>query len=155
MKSPFENPDFNQVIHNLIHLEHDAIAAYKQTADRLETPAYKTQIASFMADHERHLSELTSLGKSLNADIPDGGDFKTILTQGKVVLADLVGDDASILKAMKTNEDETVMAYSQASQHPNIPGHAKEILTRAHQDEVRHRAWMQETAMSESNSKAA
>ena len=45
--------------------------------------------------------------------------MKAILTQGKVVLADMFGDSA-ILKAMKTNEDDTVTAYDRACEvRPN------------------------------------
>ncbi len=154
MPSPFENPDFNQVIHNLLHLEHDAIAAYEQTIERLESTTYKAKVSEFLADHQRHLSELASIGKALNADIPSGGDLKTMLTQGKVILADITGDDSAILKAMASNETDTVTAYQQASQHNNIPQNAKDCLTRAHQDETRHKAWFEQTAQS-SQSKAA
>ena len=130
------------------------MAAYKLTSARLETSSYKAKVAEFLTDHERHLSELQAIARTMNIKIPDGTDAKAILTQGKIVLADLFGDSA-ILKAMKTNEDDTVTAYERACQHENLPQDAQQCFTRALADEQRHRTWMQQTAESESNKKAA
>ncbi len=56
--------------------------------------------------------------------------------------------DAAILKAMKTNEDDTVAAYESASRHPDAIPASKAFFMKAHQDEERHRAWMEATAKS-------
>ena len=146
--------DITKVIHDLMHLEYDAMAAYEQTISRLDNSTYKAKVSEFLSDHKRHLSELKSIAQGLNIEIPDGTDMKAVLTQGKVVLADPFGD-ASILKAMKTNEDDTVTAYERACKFDNAPQNFTDCVTRALSDEQRHRAWFQQTAESESNSKAA
>ena len=43
---------FEKLVQNLLILEHDAIAAYDSTIDKLEDQASKTRIAEFKADHE-------------------------------------------------------------------------------------------------------
>ena len=73
--------------------------------------------------------------------------MKQMLTTGKIVLADIMGDGA-ILKAMKTNEDDTVTAYERASRHPDAMPESKAFFMKAHADEERHRAWMETTAQS-------
>ncbi|MDJ0387444.1 ferritin-like domain-containing protein [Roseomonas sp. E05] len=136
---------FPKLVRNLLLLEHDAIAAYEQTIERLENPAYKQQIAAFKSDHDRHVTELTRLADSLGTDAPTEGDAKQMLTTGKVALASIMGD-AAILRAMKSNEEDTVSAYERACEHTEVPAEARRIFEQAAQDERRHRSWMQETS---------
>ena len=67
--------------------------------------------------------------------------MKQILTQGKVVFANLLGDKA-ILKAMKTNEDDTNVAYERLNSHPGKLTEAIMALEQGLRDERRHRAWL-------------
>jgi rubrerythrin len=129
------------LVENLLLLEHDAIAAYDQTIARLENPGYKQTVASFKADHDRHVQELTRLASTVGATPHTEGDAKQMLTTGKVALASLVGDSA-ILTAMRTNEEDTVTAYDRASRHSEATPEARTIFEKAHADEVRHRDWM-------------
>jgi hypothetical protein len=71
------------------------------------------------------------------------GDAKQLLTTGKVALAGIMGDTAT-LRAMNSNEEDTVSAYKRASQRVEAPGDALQILRTAYEDEIRRRAWMQE-----------
>lgn len=136
---------YPKLIRNLLLLEHDAIAAYEQTIDRLDDAAYRQQISAFKADHDRHVQELNRLAAAAGADAPQEGDAKQLLTTGKVALASIMGDGAT-LRAMKTNEDDTVTAYERAASHVEAPPEARQIFQAALQDELRHRAWMDETA---------
>lgn len=142
-----KSADFQTIIEDMIELEHDAIAAYRICIERLETPAYKQQVSSFLSEHERHLSELVQHARALNIDVADGPDLKAILTKGKLVIADMFGD-AAILKAMKTNEDDTVTAYERAARHENLPVEIRATFEKGLADEQRHRAWMETTAQS-------
>ncbi len=56
--------------------------------------------------------------------------------------------DAAILKAMKTNEDDTVTAYERASAHEDAIPKSKAFFEKALADERRHREWMERTAQS-------
>jgi rubrerythrin len=132
---------YKDLVENLLLLEHDAIAAYEQTIERLTNPGYKQQIAAFKADHDRHVQELTQLAAGVGATPHRQGDIKQMLTTGKVALASIMGDSA-ILAAMRTNEEDTVTAYERASRHAEAPQDARQIFERAHADELRHREWM-------------
>ncbi len=137
----------NSLVEDLLLLEHDAIAAYDATIERLENASWKQQVSSFKSDHLRHVQELTQLASSIGANAPKQGDAKQMLTTGKIAIGGLLGDK-TILSAMKTNEDDTVTAYERASRHEDATGEARTIFQRAHADELRHREWMSTTANS-------
>ena len=128
---------------NMIQLDYDAIEAYKAAIDRLENDTYKNKLRDFLKDHERHVQELSNLVKDKGATPPESGDAKSMLTKGKVVLADL-GNDKHILQAMKTNEDETNTKYEQATKE-DFPQEVLSILERGLKDERHHRAWIEST----------
>jgi rubrerythrin len=132
---------FKELVEDLLLLEHDAIAAYEQTIERLTNAAYKQKVATFKSDHDRHVRELTELASTAGARPHREGDAKQWLTTGKVALASIMGDSA-ILAAMRTNEEDTVTAYDRASRHAEAPTEARRIFERAHADELRHRDWM-------------
>jgi len=136
---------FEKLVQNLLILEHDAIAAYESTIDKLEDQASKTRIAEFKADHESHVSELTRLAGAIGTTAPQEGDAKQYLTTGKVALASLIGDK-TILKAMSTNEIETKMAYDQASKNETATPDARAFFQKAFADESRHKEWMDTAA---------
>lgn len=137
--------NFGKLVKDLIYLEHDAIAAYESTIERLDDKVLAAKVAEFHQDHLQHLSTLNEIAAELGIEAPTDGDMKQILTTGKVALADLFGDSA-ILKAMKTNEDDTVSAYERASQNEHARPESREFFMKAHEDEVRHRTWFETTA---------
>ena len=137
--------NIRDLVRNLILLEHDAIAAYESTIERLSDPALSSQVESFRQDHLQHLEVLREMAAETGVDAPAEGDMKQILTTGKIALADLFGDGA-ILKAMATNENDTVTAYERASAHPDAIDRSRAFFGKAHADELRHREWMQRTA---------
>ncbi|MCO6184930.1 DUF2383 domain-containing protein [Rhizobium sp. L1K21] len=134
-----------ELVENLLYLEHDAIAAYGSCIERLENKSFSAKISEFKQDHLQHVEVLTEMAGELGIEAPKEGDMKEMLTTGKVAMADLMGD-ASILKAMKTNEDDTVIAYERAARHEDAVPQSKAFFEKAHQDELRHRAWMESTA---------
>lgn len=136
------------LVRNLLYLEHDAIAAYDATIERLDDPEAKRRVSEFRGDHAQHVAVLEEMARELGVDIPQGGDMKKMLTTGKIAIADMIGDDASILKAMKTNEDDTVTAYDRAASHERAIPKSKAFFAKALEDERRHRLWMQERAQS-------
>jgi len=139
-----EESGLEELVTDLISLEHDAIAAYESCIDRLDNKELSAQIAIFKQDHLQHLKVLTEMARELGLQAPPGGDLKKMLTTGKIALAEIMGD-AAILKAMKTNEDETVTAYERAIRHEDAIPATKAFMS-AHLDEERHRAWMSTTA---------
>ncbi|QQM32196.1 DUF892 family protein [Martelella lutilitoris] len=136
-----------QLVEDLLSLEHDAIAAYDSCIERLNDKSLSAKIAEFREDHLQHVEILNDMARELGIEAPSEGDMKGMLTTGKIALADLMGDSA-IIKAMKTNEDDTVTAYERASRHDDAIPQSKAFFTKAHQDELRHREWMETTAES-------
>ncbi|MGR3824935.1 MAG: ferritin-like domain-containing protein [Salipiger marinus] len=139
--------NIEKLVTDLIILEHDAIAAYESTMERLSDSALSAQVEEFLQDHHQHLVVLNEIAAELGVEAPAEGDMKQMLTTGKIALADLMGNGA-ILKAMKTNEDDTVTAYERAVGHPDALPKTRAFFEKALTDEQRHRAWMQQTAES-------
>lgn len=140
---PAKEKELIELLSSLIELDHDAIAAYRKAIEKLEDPECRTQLGRFLGDHERHVRELGALVREHGAEPPREGDMKSVLTTGKVSLGALVGDRA-ILKAMKSNEDDTNQKYERAVAHPSLPGGVAEVLRGNLEDERRHRAWIVE-----------
>lgn len=138
--------DLKTVVENMIILEHDAIAAYTATIERLESATHKAKITEFQADHERHLRELHEMAQACGAETPAEGDMKQILTTGKVKLANLMGGDSALLKAMSSNENDTIQAYQQASENSAVPAEHRPVFQRGLEDERKHQAYMDNAA---------
>ncbi|MFO7551027.1 MAG: DUF2383 domain-containing protein [Haliea sp.] len=138
--------DSEQIIDDLgdlIELDYDAIAAYQAAIERLDTAAYKQQLTEFMGDHKRHVKELGEAVRNEGGTPPTEGDAMKILTKGKVVLADLLGDEA-ILKAMRANEEVTNKKY-EAAVEEGYAEHIQAVLRQGLADERRHKAWLKTT----------
>jgi hypothetical protein len=138
--------DAKTLFKNLIQLEHDAIAAYDTVIEKLSDSGRAEKVRSFREDHTSHLDELQKLAGEHSAYNPGEGSMKSMLTTGKVKMADMTGGDGAILKAMSTNETDTVTAYRNASQNSDAPSDAKPFFEKALADEERHKAWMDEAA---------
>ncbi|HYE34249.1 ferritin-like domain-containing protein [Methylocaldum sp.] len=134
---------FIDTLTNLIELDFDAVAAYEAAIKRLDDGAIGDQLGQFMSDHQRHIQELSHIVRDLGRVPPIEADFKAVLTQGKVIIGNIAGDKG-ILQAMKSNEDDTNQAYSQALQRTDILPQARPVLQRNLADERRHRAWIEE-----------
>lgn len=125
----------------LCELDFDAIEAYDAAINRIENPSSRQQLQSFRADHERHTRDLSAIIRRLGGKVPSGADVKSVLTQGKVVMGNLVGDKG-ILLAMKTNEEDTNTAYERATNRGDFSDDIRRILQNNLEDERRHRAWI-------------
>lgn len=134
--------DTKQLLKNLIQLEHDAIAAYDAVIEKLEDTGRAEKVRSFREDHQQHLDALTDLARAHHAYNPGEGSMKSMLTTGKVNLAGIAGGDGALLKAMSTNETDTVTAYRHALENRDAPDDARDFLKKALADEERHKSWM-------------
>jgi rubrerythrin len=134
--------DFTTAIKDLIELDYDAIAAYDAALSRLDNEDYKSFLTSFKEDHERHITELSSFLTHKGEEVPTGPSAKSYLTQGKVILANLIGDE-TILRAMRSNEIDTNTAYGRINNYKEIPPEIREPLKRGLHDERRHLEWLE------------
>jgi uncharacterized protein (TIGR02284 family) len=135
--------DVIELLTSLIELDYDAIEAYKAAIQRMDELSDRSQLASFLEDHQRHVTDLGEVVVELGGTPPAGGDMKQILTKGKVVLAGLAGDRV-VLEAMKTNETDTNTAYERAANRADLPSNARIIIEKNLDDERRHKAWIEE-----------
>ncbi len=134
--------DFGTALVELIELDFDAVAAYTAAIDRLTNEEYKQKLREFRDDHERHIRELSAVLLAHNQKTPTGPDHtKQWLSKGKVIIAELMGDQA-ILAAMRSNEVDTNTAYERIVGHKNKWPDADEIVKRGLQDEKRHKTWL-------------
>lgn len=128
-----------EMLQDLIKLDHAAAEAYEAAIERLDNASYRTQLTEFKRDHERHIQELSPIVRAMGGEVPEGGGAKEMLTEGKIALSSLMGDE-KILKAMKTNENDTNTAYERVAQ--KCPIEARDIIERGLADERRHCDWI-------------
>jgi rubrerythrin len=127
---------------NLRTLDFAASEAYDDAIRNLDDPDAKSQLANFKADHVRHTEELGRLLQQMGEEVhPSRGGMKSLFTQGKVLLAGLIGD-RQILQAMSTNETDTNTAYERAVQNPAVTADVLAVLERNLADERRHKQWI-------------
>lgn len=146
--------EFVDALFELCELDYDAVEAYQAAINRLDDDSYKIQLSKFKTDHERHIREISAILSKHNAKVPDGPSAKHFLTQGKMVLANLFGDEA-ILKAMLSNEQDTNLAYERLNSRKDEWDDAKEILQRGLEDEHHHKSWIEQALGKSSFKKAA
>ncbi len=138
-----KNSDLIDALNSLIELDFDAVEAYTAAIDRVSDIDDKNQLGSFRADHERHTRELAETVIKLGGKAKSKGDFKAMLTKGKVVIAGLANEKA-VFTAMKTNEDDTNKAYENATGRHDVPNDIMMLLQRNLTDERRHRSWIEQ-----------
>lgn len=126
----------------LIELDFDAIEAYEAAIARMKSPAYRSTLGEYCKDHQRHTQNLANQVVLLGGSPARGPDLKRLLTKGKVVIADMVGDDKAILTAMRLNEEITNKAYELAVQESDLNPNIRAVLESNLADERRHRAWI-------------
>lgn len=146
--------NFVDALKQLLELEYDAREAYEAALNRLQNTSYKNKLEEFKNDHVRHIQEISYLLARHHETYAGAPSAKQWLAKGKVVLANLVGDDA-ILIAMRSNEIDTNYAYERMMEYDDIWAEAKPILKRGFEDEKKHKAWLESTLDSSSKSVAS
>ncbi|HKY19642.1 MAG TPA: PA2169 family four-helix-bundle protein [Vicinamibacterales bacterium] len=131
-----------KALNELIELDYDAIEAYRAAIERIDSQTYKAALNTYCGDHERHTQNVGEVVRALGGTPAQGPDMKKYLTKGKVVIADLVGDDHAILTAMLMNEEVTNKAY-EAALKLELGAGARSVVEANLTDERRHRAWIQ------------
>jgi rubrerythrin len=135
--------NFADALRELIELDYDAVEAYEAAINRIEDKGYQIQLTKFKEDHQRHIKEGNELLAKHAEDTVDSPSAKQWLAKGKVVLANLAGDEA-ILKAMITNEDDTNTAYENMNEREDKWEDAYSFLELGLEDERRHKKWMED-----------
>lgn len=135
--------DLITMLNNLVALDFDAADAYKAAIGRMISVADQNELRRFLTDHERHIQDLSMIVRDMGGTPPTHTDMHGVLTKGRVVLAEIIGDPA-VLGAMDDNEEEVHTAYQQALTRDDLSPAVTEILQRHLGDERRHREWLQQ-----------
>lgn len=136
--------DFSSALTDLVELEYDAVEAYEAAINRLDNQEYRKKLISFKNDHMRHISELCELLKAHMITPPTGPSLgKQWLAKGKVILGNLVGDLA-ILRAMRSNEIDTNVAYERIKAREDSWPDSRDMIDRGFADEQRHKKWLED-----------
>ena len=131
-------------LNDLLMLDHDAVQAYALAIRLLENPAYKAQLETFRADHERHIDEVSQLIRSRGGTplelphLPSGAFKLAVQAIGGV------GGDRAVVLAFKANERQVRDKYRRSARAVR-PADVTSVLARAADDEARHYAWALET----------
>lgn len=131
-----------KTLQELVNLDYDAIEAYDEAIKRLDDAETGTKLAEFREDHVRHTENIGNILRNLGEEVPAGPDAKSLLTEGKVVIADLAGDKA-ILKAMVMNEKVTNKTYEKALKVDGLDAAMQQTLSQNLADEERHKTWIE------------
>jgi rubrerythrin len=136
--------DIKTILRQLVHLDFDAIEAYQAAIERVRDDDAKVTLSEFKGDFERHVQDVGEQLRGLGEDPPEGPDAKRLITEGKVVIAGLVGGDRAILSAMRSNEEDTNTAYERASARDDLSPELQLLLRRNLEDARRHRGWIEQ-----------
>jgi uncharacterized protein (TIGR02284 family) len=136
-----KNESLNETLSKLIKLDYEAVEAYEESIERVDDIEVKRAFSGMRDDHVRHTRELSQILRERGETPPDSAGAKGFITKGKVIFADLSGDEA-ILKAMRTNEDDTNTAYENALANHELTPDIRAILQKNRQDEARHCSWI-------------
>ncbi len=125
-------------LNKLIQLDVDAACTYREALTHVTDYEVKLDLESFLADHERHVMELTTIIRDLGGTpIEVHRDFKGAILEGMTRLRSR--GTLGALRAMRMNEKLTNRTYDKAS-HVYMPPLGQVIVVENLEDERRHLA---------------
>ena len=140
METTTEQPqnldDLIDELNDLIRLDFDAVRAYDQAIEKIEDDDARDDLQQFKLDHERHITDLSEVVRSLGGTPEDGPDLKGVLLEGMTALRSVTGT-LGALKAMRMNEKLTNRTYAKAVERP-MPEHVRDVVMKNREDERRH-----------------
>jgi hypothetical protein len=137
------NDEAVATLNDLIHLDVDAIHAYRQAIDACTVAEIRDQLLAFEGDHRRHVTELEGAVRALGSEPVQGQDLKGFIIEGFTAIASR--GDRSALLVMRGNEEITTRRYDAARRaSTDISGDLVLLIEKNYQDEVRHLAWIKE-----------
>jgi uncharacterized protein (TIGR02284 family) len=127
---------------DLIRLDHDALGAYDEAIEKIDTPVIRSQLEVFRADHERHVVELSAIVRQHGGSPPEKAGARGIIRKTMTRIAGLMGVEPT-LTAMRSNERVLTEQY-QKRLSLDLPAEVKEVIARNFGDEQRHLAWIEQ-----------
>lgn len=136
--------NFADAINDLVELEYDVSGAYLTAINKISSSDSKMKLQEFHDSLQRYIGKLSELARNHNQIVPtSAGVLKSFLVKGKVVLADMMGDDQAILGAMLDNEQDITVAYENMLSHLGIWLDAKEVINEGLSQNQERKIWFQ------------
>lgn len=134
--------DMAEKLEDVLQVDVDAVEAYNEAIEKVESQEIRTRLSAFRDDHQRHISELSEAIRSMGMERPEREKgVKGTLLEGMTALRSAMGDEQA-LKAMRQNEVITNRAYERALEDV-WTGDARAILERGYADERTHLQWIE------------
>ena len=132
-------------LNDLLQLDHDAVNAYSIAIDSLRDESWRQSLVRYRADHQRHITDLTTHIRSLGGTPIEMQHLPTGLFKAAVqAAAGTAGGDRAILLAFKSNEGQVRDKYARAANAPHATETA-DLLRRNADDEQVHYSWVAST----------
>lgn len=129
-------------LNKLLMLDHDAVEAYQQAIDRMDSATCRNKLSEFQNDHRRHIDELKKCIAQFGGTPKDRTDVKGFFIKGMTSLQSMMGDEMA-LKAMQTNEKLTNRTYQDALDDLQMPEDIRLLVQKNRDDERRHLQWIE------------
>jgi hypothetical protein len=127
-------------LQDLLGLEREIIAAYQLAIDNIvDEPMTRDTIVSFHVDQQRHVRELETTLRALGSDANVSARGHLLMRE-PAAFAEAAGT-TQVLELLKQNEEVAVRRYQQAL-HSDLPEDVADLVRRACNDQLRHRAWI-------------
>lgn len=133
---------FEDALYGLCELDYDVVEAYDTAIHRLGNATYKNRFREFKENHQHLINEITDLLKEHHMTAPSGPGAKKLLIQGKVIFANLFGDEA-ILQVMLFNEKDVNTAFERLNCHEERWKDATSVLEHGLGNERKHKHWLE------------
>lgn len=133
----------HKMIEHLLEYEYDVLEAYRSASGRLSHSQETATLASFEREHLEQIQNLAGITRTMGIRVPRAGDWHQIMTEGKVVLAGLVGELA-VLRAVTHNERNVLNAYERAAARPDVPDEVRAVLALHRNRAQRRHKWLSE-----------
>lgn len=135
--------DMVEKLGDLLRLDVDAVNAYNEAIEKIESSELRSSLSEYRDDHQRHVRDLTVSIERLGHQAPEpSGDFKGKLIEGMTKLRSSMGDEQA-MKAMHQNEEITNKAYSHAAAEA-WPTDILDVVEQGFADERRHLQWIEQ-----------
>lgn len=128
------------LVRSLIHLDVDAMHAYGEALDRIESSQVeiRSRLVAFQEDHDRHIREFSELLQRAGLEVPERRrDFRGLVLETMTALRASLGP-AQALKAVRQTERLANRRASEAVTAVRAPLRMVELLRRMQDDERRH-----------------
>lgn len=127
------------VLQNLLLLELDVLKSYRDAADRLADPDAKKMLSRYENDCLNHTRNLRAVLENQEEIAPLHPDAREVAFRAKVIIADLLGGDGDILRAMFDNATVLCDAYRACQDIEGLDAASIQTLNANYEDVKRHR----------------